>query len=591
MAPTNHVRTFGTREILVGALYGILGGAHHTELRALSDRLAHRGREAAEWSPGRDIHLGIRGPRRIVDVQEHGPVAFEGAIDNRDEIVRLLRRRAGEPVGPAHDAWLVFELIDSLGPEALDRLAGPFAVACWHGPERRLLLARDRVGCAPLYFTFIGDRFAFASEYKALLVLDGALAAPDLDALQMIQATGWVRAGHSCVRGIFPVAPGSYLETRAGRSWSRRYGSVRHPGAAAAPPLGDSLIGALERQVTGYGRIGIALNRGRHSALLARAVRAVAGGREIHTVTAGHGPDDPELLEAARMARAFGARHHPVALRPEDLETLLPWMVWHLEEPGGGEEIAYLFAAAREAAHHVTVILSGFGLDSLLAGRAGRRLADLARRYPLLRTPVSELYEYAYGGVPPASLGGRALAAAYYRRRDFPPARVRGAAALPRSTGSVPGVEGRPPEYAVERLYAGTGLRLGAPGTDPAFLETVLSNPGLPIALARRGGERLAHELRMSDALDRLAVELLSPGAVRDRGFFEPAYVAALLRRAMGQPYGEGRSRRIWSLLLTEIWARTFLDGRGSRPEQPLPPLRSLEDAAARGEPAASTAP
>jgi len=85
-------------------------------------------------------------------------------------------------------------------------------------------------------------------------------------------------------------------------------------------------------------------------------------------------------------------------------------------------------------------------------------------------------------------------------------------------------------------------------------------------------------------------VELLSPGTIRDRGLFDPAYVAALLRRPRGQPYSEGRSRRIWSLLLTEIWARTFLDRGGSRPEQPLPPLRSLDDAAARGEPAASTA-
>src|SRR5687768_18571330 len=88
----------------MGALYGILGAADHTELRALGDRLAHRGREAAEWWPGRDLYLGIRGARRIVDVQEHGPVAFDGAIDNRGEIARLLRRRDGAAVAPADDA-------------------------------------------------------------------------------------------------------------------------------------------------------------------------------------------------------------------------------------------------------------------------------------------------------------------------------------------------------------------------------------------------------------------------------------------------------------------------------------------------------
>jgi hypothetical protein len=85
----------------------------------------------------------------------------------------------------------------------------------------------------------------------------------------------------------------------------------------------------------------------------------------------------------------------------------------------------------------------------------------------------------------------------------------------------------------------------------------------------------------MADALDRMAVELLSPGAVRERGFFEPAYLAALLRRSRGQAYGEERASRIWSLLLVEIWAREFLDRRGAPPERPAPPIRLLDAAGA----------
>ena len=162
----------------MGALYGILGAADHTELRALGDRLAHRGREAAEWSPGRDLHLGIRGARRIVDVQEHGPVAFEGAIDNRGEIARLLRRRDADAVGPAQDAGpgvRADRLPRRRGPRAARR---PVRRRLLARPERRLLLARDRMGGAPLYFTVTDDRFAFASEYKALLALDGVAAGP-----------------------------------------------------------------------------------------------------------------------------------------------------------------------------------------------------------------------------------------------------------------------------------------------------------------------------------------------------------------------------------------------------------------------------
>jgi len=553
----------------VGALYGILGAADHAELRALGDRLAHRGREAAEWSPGRDLHLGIRGTRRVVDVQEHGPVAFQGAIDNRGEIARLLRRHDGDAVGPAQDAGLVFELVDSLGIEGMARLAGQFAVAIWHGPERRLLLARDRMGGAPLYFTATRDRLAFASEYKALLALEGVAADPDLDQLQVVLAGGWVSPGHSCLRGIFSVAPGSALEVRAGRLSSRRYWSLASDATAARGfvPLRDALIEALKPQVVGCGRIGVALSGGLGSVLVADGARAVAEGREIHTIATGYGPDDPALAEEARTARAVGSRHHTVILDPADVDALLPWMVWHLEEPSGGIDVGYLFAGAREAARHVTVAVTGIGLGELMGAAGAGRLAGLPLG-DLLRRPLS------------------ALRAAYHRGGDFPGARIRGAARpLPLAGARSDALERLRMQASIERLFTGLGIRLAGPGTDPLFVSTALSLPGTPGPAALGGGftrgDRSPHQIRMSDALDRMAVELLSPGSVRERGFFEPAYLAALLRRSRGQPYGEERARRIWSLLLVEIWAREFLDRRGAPPERPAPPIRLLDTAGA----------
>jgi asparagine synthase (glutamine-hydrolysing) len=568
----------------VGALYGILGAADHSELRALGDRLAHRGREAAEWSPGRDLLLGIRGTRRIVDVQEHGPVAFEGAIDNRSEIAGLLRRRDADALGPAHDAGLVFELVDSFGVEGLARLAGQFAVAIWHGPERRLLLARDRLGWAPLYFIATRDRFAFASEYKALLALEGVVARPDLDQLQVVHATGWVSPGHSCLQEIFSVAPGCTLEVRAGRMSSRRYWDLTAApsGARGSIPLRDTLAAALRPQVAGCGRIGVALSGGFESALVADGATTIAEGREVHTIATGYGPDDPGLADAARTARAVGSRHHTVILDPSDLDSLLPWTVWHLEEPAGGIEVAYLFAGAREAARHVTVVVNGLGIGELVGSARGAGLPDRALGR-LLRKPLAELHDYAERGVPPASFGGRALKAAYYRGHDFPAARVRGAAPLsPVPDAPQDGLRRLRMQSSIERLFAGTGLRLAGPFTDPHFVETALSLPGsrgaVPLGDMTRG-DRFPDRIRMAEALDRMAVELLSPGAVRERGFFEPGYVAALLRRSRGQPYAEERARRIWSLLLVELWARAFLDRHGAPPERPAPPVRLLDAA------------
>jgi asparagine synthetase B (glutamine-hydrolysing) len=164
----------------------------------------------------------------------------------------------------------------------------------------------------------------------------------------------------------------------------------------------------------------------------------------------------------------------------------------------------------------------------------------------------------------------------------------------------------------VERLYAGVGMRMNAQHTNPDFLATAFAIPdrlkihgrtqkyilrraceGLlsPSILATgKSFNRLKHDTRMSETLDRLADDLLSSGAIEHRGLFDPGYVARLRRRPAGRPYSQERAYRLWSLLLTEIWARQFLDGRGAPPTHPLPPVRHLSGGTAAPATAARTA-
>ncbi len=332
----------------MGAVYGIVGGAEPAELRAMSGRLAHRGGDSAEWSPASGLSLGTRGSPEAARRQMGGPIAFDGAIDNREELAQALGRRAGQS-DLTGDAELAAALWDAFGEEGLARIAGQFAFALWDTPGRRLILARDRVGYAPLYFAMAGDRLVFASEYKALLALDAIPARPNRAALQAIQNTKWVLPGVTCLEGIHPVAPGTWVEVRDGHVSTRRYWDI--PVRAAdlddaghAARLRESFLETLRRQTEPYSRIGVSLSGGLDSAVVAAGVRAVAGSREVHTFSAGFGPDDKELVNAEIVAREVGSIHHPVVLDPDDLPGLLPWMVWHIEEPIGREDIAYLFS-------------------------------------------------------------------------------------------------------------------------------------------------------------------------------------------------------------------------------------------------------
>jgi asparagine synthetase B (glutamine-hydrolysing) len=292
-------------------------------------------------------------------------------------------------------------------------------------------------------------------------------------------------------------------------------------------------------------------------------------------------------------------------LRPDDLPGILPWMVWHLEEPIGREDIAYLYVAAREAARHVEVILAGFGFDGLFAGLPRHRLVDLGLKLPPARGPLEEFYDYTFRSVEPATLAGRALREAYFRGKSYPAPKVIGASPLspfpgfPRDTKQPltnflhRGFVLSPYQFAIEHLYAAVGLRMNAHHTNPAFIAAAFSIPDrlkirgrtqkyilrkacaglLPdhVLAFGKSFNRLRHDAEMSQVLEQMADDLLPEERVAARGLFEPEYVAHLRQRPAGKPYTQERAYRLWSLLLAEMWSQMYLDRRGAPPAVALP--------------------
>ena len=157
-------------------------------------------------------------------------------------------------------------------------------------------------------------------------------------------------------------------------------------------------------------------------------------------------------------------------------------MVWHLEEPIGREDIAYLFVAAREAARHVDVILAGFGFDGLFAGLPRHRLVDLANKFRSRAHPLEQFYDFTFRSVEPTTPAGRALKYAYFRGTDYPAPRVLDArplapfAGFPRATAQPLTAFLRrnlllnPYQVAIEHLYSAVGVRMNAQHTNPAFI-------------------------------------------------------------------------------------------------------------------------
>ena len=222
---------------------------------AMAATLSHRGPDASGVFVDAEAGLGFGHTRlAIVDLSPAGAqpmisasgryvVTYNGEIysgaELRPELEALGCRFRGHS-----DTEVIIEAVDAWGVEAtLKRLIGMFAFAVWDRKQRRLSLARDRLGIKPLYYGRQNGRVAFASELKAFAALPGWRGELNQDALASYLRLTYVPSPHSIYRGIDKLAPGHIATIDAGGTIeTRAYWSLadvaRH-GHAAPLELGD----------------------------------------------------------------------------------------------------------------------------------------------------------------------------------------------------------------------------------------------------------------------------------------------------------------------------------------------------------------
>ncbi len=431
---------------------GLLGpvGQDDSRLRALArrlaDTLAHRGPDAAgAWV---DATAGIAfGHTRlaIIDLSAAGAqpmhsadgrwvVVYNGEIYNHREL-RAELARGGHAFRGHSDTEALVEGVAAWGFAAtLPRLNGMFALAAWDRLERRLWLARDRLGEKPLYYASAGGAVLFGSELKALAAHPEFDPGIDRGALVQYLRYGCVPAPGCIYAGARKLPPGTLLCLEAGRPLPapRTWWSMPVPGtavgidpdeaiAAAERLLRDSVALRLEADVP----VGAFLSGGIDSSLVA-ALAQVAGSRPVRTFSIGFdiaGYDEAPFARA--VARHLGTQHTEVYLDAADALAVIPDLPRIWDEPFADASQIPTALVARIARRDVTVALSGDGGDELFGGYnrhvLGGRIAALNRHVPvalrgvlarLLCAPSPERWDRVLRGIE------RALPA---RLRPLPP--------------------------------------------------------------------------------------------------------------------------------------------------------------------------
>ncbi|RLA82551.1 MAG: asparagine synthase (glutamine-hydrolyzing), partial [Deltaproteobacteria bacterium] len=312
-------------------------------------RVAHRGPDEEGFLFGHGIGLGHR-RLSIIDLftgrqpigNEDGSiqVVFNGEIYNFPDLRRELEER-GHRFSTRTDTEVLVHLYEEKGEDLLRDLNGMFAFALWDERRRKLLLARDRIGIKPLYYAFDGERFAFASEPKALLELPWIDSGLDLEGLSLFLSYDFIPAPHSIYRGIRKIPPGYFLAFKDGNLHLQRYWDLdlrdRLPEGLTEEELCDLLWGefcrAVKTRLISDVPLGVLLSGGIDSSSVVAALRH-EGVKDLKTFSVGF--EDPSFDESPyfrQVARLFETDHHEEILSPKSLLDILPEVASILDEP------------------------------------------------------------------------------------------------------------------------------------------------------------------------------------------------------------------------------------------------------------------
>ena len=351
------------------------------------------------------LELSPAGNQPMASACSRYVIVFNGEIYNhlalRDQLSSAM------PIWRGHsDTETLLACFSAWGvEEALKATVGMFAIALWDRSERKLILARDRMGEKPLYYGYVGGAFAFGSELKALTILPGFSAHIDRGALALLMRHNHVPAPYCIYRGLAKLSPGAWLQVTA-RDLERKempqpqkYWSAFDVAEAAAnnPLEFDSdaqAVEALEREISRAvaGQmvadvpLGAFLSGGVDSSTVVALMQAQSS-RPVKTFSIGFRDHDfDEALHAKAVARHLGTDHTELYVSPDDALAVIPKLPIIYDEPFCDSSQIPTFLVARMTRQFVTVALSGDGGDELFGGYPrydlGARLWGLIERMP-----------------------------------------------------------------------------------------------------------------------------------------------------------------------------------------------------------------
>ena len=384
-----------------------------TTLKAMADTLSHRGPDAEGFYSCGSLGLAHR-RLSIIDVEggqqplsnEDDTVwtVFNGEIYNFEELNRQYLSN-GHTFRTRSDTETIVHLYEEIGEACFAEFRGMFAIALWDSRRQRLLLARDRIGKKPLFYSWDGRRLVFGSEIKALFRAGGVSKEIDLQAVSDYFSLQYVPAPKTIYREVRKLRPAHYLVVDRSGIREVPYWDIDfdHGRPLSEAEWCEAFLAeyreAVRARLVSDVPLGAFLSGGVDSSSVVALMNEFQS--PVTTCSVGFAEKRyDETADARAFAASLRANHFEHVVEPHAIDILAK-LAWHYDEPFADSSAIPTYYVSKVAREHVTVALSGDGGDESFAGyrrykltawedRIRRRIPGYLRRN--LVGPLGRIY-------------------------------------------------------------------------------------------------------------------------------------------------------------------------------------------------------
>ncbi|RKJ41542.1 asparagine synthase (glutamine-hydrolyzing) [Acutalibacter sp. 1XD8-33] len=357
---------------------GFTGDADQGVLRSMTEAIAHRGPDDAQYYQDGRMSLGFRrlsiidleGGRQPIENEDGGKVlVFNGEIYNYRDLRRDLLE-AGHLFRTQADSEVVLHGYEEYGPELLNRLRGMFAFVIWDREKGELFGARDFFGIKPLYYAKMGGELLFGSEIKSFLPHPAFQKKLNQRALESYLSFQYSPGPETFFQDVYKLPPAHYFLYKAGSMEITRYWAAEFR-AEEDKPLDywvDEIEKVFDNSVEAHKvsdvEVGSFLSSGVDSSYVACSAHV----DKTFTVGFDNGEKYNETSYAKELSELIPVKNISKVISPEEFWGNFPKIQYHMDEPLADPSAVALYFVCNTASQHLKVVLSGEGADEIFGG-------------------------------------------------------------------------------------------------------------------------------------------------------------------------------------------------------------------------------